>query len=145
MKTIITAMLAVLTFTCCMAREKKPAIKARLKGYPSGAIDEYHFHAGKAIVKGRFVNRTEHSFSTFNVTGTDLFSNQAFVRTINIKPDGSFLELISLPHSGWVYFDGTEIPPAFIAVGDTLDLLIHGTGDETTISGSGATGEVNCV
>ena len=145
MKTIITAMLAVLTFTCCMAKEKKPAIKTRLKGYPSGAIDEYHFHAGKAIVKGRFVNRTEHSFSTFNVTGTDLFSNQAFVRTINIEPDGSFLELISLPHSGWVYFDGAEIPPAFIAVGDTLDLLINGTGDETTISGSGATGEVNSV
>ena len=144
-KTIITALLAVLTFTCCMAREKKPAIKARLKGYPSGAIDEYHFHAGKAIVKGRFVNRTEHSFSTFNVTGTDLFSNQDFVRTINIEPDGSFLELISLPHSGWVYFDGAEIPPAFIAVGDTLDLLINGTGDETTISGSGATGEVNSI
>jgi len=144
-QTIITALLAVLTFTCCMAREKKPAIKARLKGYPSGAIDEYHFHAGKAIVKGRFVNRTEHSFSTFNVTGTDLFSNQDFVRTINIEPDGSFLELISLPHSGWVYFDGAEIPPAFIAVGDTLDLLINGTGDETTISGSGATGEVNSV
>ncbi len=40
-RTIITALLAVLTFTCCMAREKKPAIKARLKGYPSGAIDEY--------------------------------------------------------------------------------------------------------
>ena len=144
-KTIITILLAVLTFTCCMAREKKPAIKARLKGYPSGAIDEYHFHAGKAIVKGRFVNRTEHSFSTFNVTGTDLFSNQDFVRTINIEPDGSFLELISLPHSGWVYFDGAEIPPAFIAVGDTLDLLINGTGNEATISGSGATGEVNSV
>ena len=144
-KLIITILLAVLTFTCCMAREKKPAIKARLKGYPSGAIDEYHFHAGKAIVKGRFVHRSEHSFSTFNVTGTDLFSNQDFVRTINIEPDGSFLELISLPHSGWVYFDGAEIPPAFIAVGDTLDLLINGTGDETTISGSGATGEVNSV
>ncbi len=144
-RTIITALLAVLTFTCCMAREKKPAIKARLKGYPSGAIDEYHFHAGKAIVKGRFVHRSEHSFSTFNVTGTDLFSNQEFVRTINIEPDGSFLELISLPHSGWVYFDGAEIPPAFIAVGDTLDLLINGTGNEATISGSGATGEVNSI
>ena len=84
-------MLAVLTFTGCMARERKPAIKARLKGYPSGAIDEYHVHAGKAIVKGRFVNRTEHSFSTFNVTGTDLFSLHQCVSTINIDPDGSFL------------------------------------------------------
>ena len=85
-----------------MAREKKPAIKGRLKGYPSGVVDEYHFHAGKAIVKGRFVNRTEHSSSTFNVTGTDLFSNQVFVRTISIEPGGSFLELVSLPRSGWV-------------------------------------------
>ncbi len=144
-KTIITALLAVLTFTCCMAKEKKPAIKAMLRGYPSGVIDEYHFHAGKAVVRGHFVHRSEHSFSTFNVTGTDQFSNQEFVRTINIEPDGSFLELISLPHSGWVYFDGAEIPPAFIAVGDTLDLLINGTGNEATISGSGATGEVNSV
>lgn len=144
-KTIITALLAVLSFTCCMAKEKKPAIKATLRGYPSGTIDEYHFHAGKAVVRGRFVHRSEHSFSTFNVTGTDQFSNQEFVRTINIEPDGSFLELISLPHSGWVYFDGAEIPPAFIAVGDTLDLLINGTGNEATISGSGATGEVNSV
>ena len=144
-KTIITALLAVLSFTCCMAKEKKPAIKATLRGYPSGTIDEYHFHAGKAVVRGRFVHRSEHSFSTFNVTGTDQFSNQVFVRTIKIEPDGSFLELISLPHSGWVYFDGAEIPPAFIAVGDTLDLLINGTGNEATISGSGATGEVNSV
>ncbi|QFQ11707.1 TlpA family protein disulfide reductase [Pseudoprevotella muciniphila] len=143
-KTIITFLLALLPITCCIA-QKKYAINAMLRSYPSGTIDEYHFHAGKAIVKGRFVNRTEHSFSTFNVTGTDLFSNQDFVRTINIEPDGSFLELISLPHSGWVYFDGAEIPPAFIAVGDTLDLLIDDAGSEATISGSGATGEVNSV
>lgn len=141
------AILTLLLALVAMAGQAKlkPKVITTLKGYPSGAIDEYHFHAGKAIVKGRFVNRAEHSFSTFNVTGTDQFSNQEFVRTINIEPDGSFLELISLPHSGWVYFDGAEIPPAFIAVGDTLDLLINGTGDETTISGSGATGEVNSV
>ena len=141
------AILTLLLALVAMAGQAKlkPKVITTLRGYPSGAIDEYHFHAGKAIVKGRFVNRTEHSFSTFNVTGTDLFSNQDFVRTINIEPDGSFLELIGLPHSGWVYFDGAEIPPAFIAVGDTLDLLINGTGDETTISGSGATGEVNSV
>ena len=49
-KLIITALLAVLTFTCCMAK-KKPAINATLRGYPSGTIDEYHFHAGKAVVR----------------------------------------------------------------------------------------------
>ena len=144
-KTIITALLAVLTFTCCMAKEKKPAIKATLRGYPSGVIDEYHFHGGTAVVRGRFAGHAGRDFMTFNVLGTDQFANQDFVRTINIEPDGSFLELISLPHSGWVYFDGAEIPPAFIAVGDTLDLLINGTGNEATISGSGATGEVNSV
>ncbi len=141
------AILTLLLALVAMAGQAKlkPKVITTLRGYPSGTIDEYHFHAGKAVVRGRFVNRAEHSFSTFNVTGTDQFSNQEFVRTINIEADGSFLELISLPHSGWVYFDGAEIPPAFIAVGDTLDLLINGTGDETTISGSGATGEVNSV
>lgn len=144
-KYIIIALLAVLTFACCIAKEKKSVLKANLKGYPSGTIDEYHFHAGKAVVKGHFVNRAEHDFSTFNVMGTDQFSNQEFVRTINIEPDGSFLELISLPHSGWVYFEGVDIPPAFIAVGDTLEILIDGFKNEATISGSGATGEVNSV
>jgi len=141
------AILTLLLALVAMAGQAKlkPKVITTLRGYPSGTIDEYHFHAGKAVVRGRFVNRAEHSFSTFNVTGTDQFSNQEFVRTINIEADGSFLELISLPHSGWVNFDGAEIPPAFIAVGDTLDLLINGTGDETTISGSGATGEVNSV
>ena len=40
-QTIITVLLAVLTFTCCIAREKKPILNATLKGYHSGgAIDE---------------------------------------------------------------------------------------------------------
>ncbi len=73
---IITALLAVLFFTSGIAKEKKPIVKSTLRGYPSGTVDEYHFHAGNAVVMGRFTNRTEHKFSTFNVTGTDLFSNQ---------------------------------------------------------------------
>ena len=143
-KTVITILLAVLSLTCSMAK-KKPAINTTLRGYPSGTIDECHFHAGKAVVKGRFTNKTERNFSTFNVTGTDLFSNREFVRTVHIESDGSFLELISLPHSGWVYFDGVDIPPAFIAVGDTLEILIDAARDEAIFSGSGATGEVNSI
>ena len=144
-KTIITALFTVLTFTCCIAKEKH-VVNGKLKGYPSGAIDEYHFHAGKAVVQGRFTSGTEHGSSTFNVLGTDQFSNQDFVRTINIEPDGSFLEQIRLPHSGWVYFEGADIPPAFIAVGDTLALLIDSNKEEnTTISGSGVTAEVNSI
>lgn len=143
-KTVITILLAVLSLTCSMAK-KKPAINTTLRGYPSGTIDEYHFHAGKAVVKGRFTNKTERNFSTFNVTGTDLFSNREFVRTVHIESDGSFLELISLPHSGWVYFDGVDIPPAFIAVSDTLEILIDAARDEAIFSGSGATGEVNSI
>lgn len=143
-KTIITALLALLASTCCIAKEKKPVLNDKLRGYPSGAIDEYHFHAGKAVIRGRLVN-TEHDFSTFNVTGTDQFSNQDVVRTINVEPDGSFLEQISLPHSGWVYFDGVEIPPAFIGVGDTLEIQVDGSINEAKLSGSGFTGEVNSI
>ena len=143
-RTIITALLAVLTFTCCIAK-KKPELNTRLAGYPSGTIDEYHFHAGKAVILGRFVNRTERDISTFNVLGTDQFSNQDFVRTINIDPDGSFLEQILLPHSGWVYFEGADIQPAFIAVGDTLEILIDDLKGEATLSGSCVTGEVNGI
>ena len=141
------AILTLLLALVAMAGQAKlkPKVITTLRGYPSGAIDEYHFHAGKAVVRGRFANRAEHGFSTFNVTGTDLFSDQEFVRTINIEADGSFLELISLPHSGWVYFDGADIPPAFIAVGDTLEIQVDGSVNEVKLSGSGATGEVNSV
>ncbi|MBR1594560.1 MAG: TlpA family protein disulfide reductase [Alloprevotella sp.] len=140
---LIWLLLALFTLTA--QAQVKSKVITTLKGYPSGTIDEYHFHAGNAVVMGRFTNRTEHKFSTFNVTGTDLFSNQDFVRTIHIESDGSFLELISLPHSGWVYFDGVEIPPAFIAVGDTLEIQVDGSVNEAKLSGSGVTGEVNSV
>ena len=143
-KTIITALITVLPFVCSIAQEGRSQ-NAKLRGYPSGTIDEYHFHAGMAVVRGRFSGRTGQDFSTFNVTGTDQFSNQDFVRTIHVDSDGSFLERISLPHSGWVNFDGADIPPAFIAVGDTLEVLVDGAGGEAKISGSGATGEVNSV
>lgn len=142
-KTIVTILLTLIAMTG--QGKVKPKIRTTLKGYPSGAIDEYHFHAGTAVVQGRIAGGKERDFSTFNVTGTDLFSNQDFVRTINIEPDGSFLEQISLPHSGWVYFDGADIPSAFIAVGDTLEIRIDHAKNKATLSGSGATGEVNSI
>ncbi len=92
-KSIITILLAVLPLTCCITKVRSKVITT-LKGYPSGTIDEYHFHAGNAVVKGRFIHRPEINISTFNVTGTDQFSNQEFVRTIHIESDGTFLELI---------------------------------------------------
>jgi len=143
-KIIITFLLAVLPVTCCMGK-KKPAINATLRGYPSGVIDEYHFHGGTAVVRGRFVGQAGRDFVTFNVLGTDQFANQDFVRTVNIDPDGSFLEQIRLPHSGWVYFEGAEIPPAFLAVGDTLEIQMDGASGDATFSGSGTTGEVNRI
>lgn len=143
-KQFITLLLAVLPFACSIAKVK-PKVITTLKGYPSGAIDEYHFHAGTAVVKGRFAGGQERDFSTFNVTGTDLFSNQSFVRIIRVEPNGSFLEQISLPHSGWVYFSGADIPPAFVAVGDTLEIWIDCAKNEAVLSGSGATGEVNSI
>lgn len=144
-KQIITILLAVLPFACCFANVKPKKVMSTLEGYPSGIIDEYHFHGGTAVVRGRFVNRIEQNFSTFIVTGTDQYSNQDFVSTINVEPNGSFFEQITIPHSGWVFFEGAEIPPAFIAVGDTLEILIDCAKNEATISGSCATGEVNRI
>ena len=140
---IITALLAL----AAMAGQAKlkPKVMTTLKGYPSGVIDEYHFHGGTAVVRGRFVGQAGRDFVTFNVLGTDQFANQDFVRTVNIDPDGSFLEQIRLPHSGWVYFEGAEIPPAFLAVGDTLEIQMDGANGDATFSGSGTTGEVNCI
>jgi hypothetical protein len=43
-KTVITILLAVLSLTCSTAK-KKPTTNTTLRGYPSGTIDEYHFHA----------------------------------------------------------------------------------------------------
>lgn len=142
-KTIVTILLALIAMAG--QGKVKPKVLTTLQGYPSGAIDEYHFHAGTVVVQGRFMGGKKRDFSTFNVKGTDLFSNRDFVRTICIEPDGSFLEQISLPHSGWVYFDGADIPPAFIAVGDTLGIWVDYAKGEATISGSGATGEVNSI
>ena len=140
---IITALLALATMAG--QAKLKPKVMTTLKGYPSGVIDEYHFHGGTAVVRGRFVGQAGRDFVTFNVLGTDQFANQDFVRTVNIDPDGSFLEQIRLPHSGWVYFEGAEIPPAFLAVGDTLEIQMDGANGDATFSGSGTTGEVNCI
>ena len=142
-KTIITALLVLVAMAG--QAKLKPKVMTTLKGYPSGVIDEYHFHGGTAVVRGRFVGQAGRDFVTFNVLGTDQFANQDFVRTVNIDPDGSFLEQIRLPHSGWVYFEGAEIPPAFLAVGDTLEIQMDGANGDATFSGSGTTGEVNCI
>ena len=145
---IILALLAVLTLTAqtAVAKKKSQPVLSTLRGYPSGVIDEYHFHGGTAVVRGRFVNMPERDFSTFVLEGTDQFTNSDFVRNITIDADGTFLEQVRLPHSGWFYFQGAEIQPAFIAVGDTLDITIDGTMEyDALLSGSGATEEVNRI
>ena len=140
---ILTLLLALATMAG--QAKLKPKVMTTLKGYPSGGIDEYHFHGGTAVVRGRFAGQAGRDFVTFNVLGTDQFANQDFVRTVNIDSNGSFLEQIRLPHSGWVYFEGAEIPPAFLAVGDTLEIQMDGASGDATFSGSGTTGEVNRI
>ena len=54
-----------------------------------------------------------------------------------MKPNGSFLEQICLLHSGWGYFDGADIPPGFVAVGDTLEIWIDCAKNEAPLSGRG--------
>lgn len=145
---IILALIAVLTLTAqtAVAKKKTQPVLSTLRGYPSGTIDEYHFHGSSAVVRGRFVNMPHRDFSTFVLEGTNLFTNQDGVWNITIDADGTFLEQVRLPHSGWFYFKGADIQPAFIAVGDTLDITIDGKKEnDALLSGSGATGEVNRI
>lgn len=144
---IIIALLVVLTLTAQTAVAKKTQpVLSTLKGYPSGVIDEYHFHGGTAVIRGRIVNMPNRDFTTFVLEGTDQFTNQDFVRSITIDANGTFLEQVHLPHSGWFYFAGADIQPAFIAVGDTLDITIDGSREsDALLLGSGATGEVNSI
>lgn len=113
-KQIITLLLAVLPFACSIAKVK-PKVITTLKGYPSGAIDEYHFHAGTAVVKGRFAGGQERDFSTFNVTGTDLFSIRVLSEQFVWNRMALFLNrLVSLIQDGSISVVQTSRQPLLL-------------------------------
>lgn len=124
-KTIITILLACFTMTAL-------------------AIDEYQFHSGTAVLKGRILNKPEDKWNIVSVRAYDLFMDKELIYTIPVAPDGTFEGSIHLPHSQSVLALG--ISDVFLAVGDTVEMTKDAAQDEyegVTIGGHGMSADIN--
>lgn len=97
------------------------------------AIDEYQFHQGTAVLKGRILNKPAKEWTTLSITTYNHFSDKDRVVSIAVNDDGSFEAAIALPHSQGVYLE--DVGNVFLAVGDTLEL----TKDATKLDMEGVT------
>ena len=84
------------------------------------AIDEYQFHKGTAVLKGRILNKPAKKWTTLSITTYNHFIDKERMVSIPVNDDGSFEAAIALPHSQSVYLD--DVGYVFLAVGDTLEL-----------------------
>ncbi len=136
----------MLSILCCAAK-KKPIVPDTLRNYPSGAIDEYCFRGGKAVVKGTILNAPSAEYPTIGVVAKDVFKNLDVTDVIAIDSTGHFCKELYLPHSQFVYLK--SLGSAFLAVGDTLEMIVNmaaPTREEGVgFDGTGATGEVNRI
>ena len=102
------------------------------------AIDEYHFHGGTAVIKGRLVNKPIGDGTTLSVHTVNLFTDQEHIQSIPVAADGTFNGTISLPHSQAVMLK--DVGHVFLAVGDTVELTKDATqGEEDGVTFSGHT------
>ena len=79
-KTIITLLLA---FVCMTV----------------SAIDEYQFHSGTAVLKGRILNKPADEWNIVSVRANDVFTDKEIIYNIPVATDGTFEGSIDLPHS----------------------------------------------
>ena len=108
------------------------------------AIDDYLFHSGTAVLKGRIQNKAEGEWSIVSVVTFNLFSDEEQVHAIPVAPDGSFEGSIPLQHSHSVYVE--DIGYMFLAVGDTLEVIKDATQEDkvgVTFGGQGMSTDVN--
>ena len=102
------------------------------------AIDEYHFHSGTAVIKGRLVNKPTGDGKTLSVHTVNLFTDQEQIQSIPVAADGTFEGTILLPHSQAVMLK--DVGHVFLAVGDTVEVTKDATqGEEDGMTFSGHT------
>ena len=89
------------------------------------AIDEYQFHSGTAVLKGRILNKPANEWDIVTVYSFNLFTSGEQVHAIPVADDGSFEGVIPLAHSQSVRID--DIGDVFLAVGDTVELTKDAT------------------
>ena len=92
------------------------------------AIDEYQFHSGKAVIKGRVVNKPANEWNILTIITYNLFISQEQVQSVPVAADGTFDATISLPHSQAIWIK--DMGHVFLAVSDTVDVTIDATKGE---------------
>ena len=109
------------------------------------AIDEYQFHSGTAVLRGRILNKPTGEWDNLSVVAFNLFTDEEQVLAIPVAADGSFEASIHLPHSQSVLV--RDIANVFLAVGDTLELTKDAAQVEdeagVTFGGHGASTDIN--
>ena len=108
------------------------------------AIDEYQFHCGTAVLKGRILNKPENEWNIISVRAYDLFSDKEIIYTIPVAADGTFEGSIHLPHSQSVLAE--DMADVFLAVGDTVEVTKDATQAEyegVTIGEHGTSADIN--
>lgn len=124
-KTIITLLLA---FVCMTV----------------SAIDEYQFHSGTAVLKGRILNKPADEWNIVSVRAYDVFTEKEIICNIPVAADGTFEGSIDLPHSQSVL--ALDVSYVFLAVGDTVEVTKDATLDDyrgVTFGGHGNSADVN--
>lgn len=128
------------------SRLKKPVVSTNR---PAGqgkchAIDEYQFHSGTAVLKGRILNKPEDKWNIISVRAYDFFMDKEMIYTIPVASDGSFEGSIHLPHSQSVL--ALDVSNVFLAVGDTVEVTKDAAQDEyegVTLGGHGTSADIN--
>ena len=113
-------------------------------GVTAQAIDEYQFHGGTAVLKGRILNRPAGEWTSLSIKAYNIFIDNDRIVSIPVKDDGTFEAAITLPHSQGVYM--VDIGHVFLAVGDTLELTKDASKmdmEGVTFGGNGVSATIN--
>lgn len=108
------------------------------------AIDEYQYHRGTAVLKGKVTNRNAGEWTTVQVRTFNHFTDHETVVNIPVKEDGSYEATLTLPHSQGISVDNTSF--VFLAVGDTLEMMIDASKPDlegVTFGGHGKSTNIN--
>ena len=120
------------------------AVMAVVCAMTAQAIDEYQYHRGTAVLKGKVTNRNAGEWTTVQVRTFNHFTDHETVVNIPVKEDGSYEATLTLPHSQGISVDNTSF--VFLAVGDTLEMMIDASKPDlegVTFGGHGASTNIN--
>ena len=108
------------------------------------SIDEYQFHSGTAVLKGKVLNKPQGEWNIISVTAFNHFTREEDVQDIRVADDGTFEAVIRLPHSQGVYV--RDVGNVFIAVSDTVEITkdaVQEYPNGLSFVGSGTSTDIN--